>query len=93
MFPYAEIDYSSPVPVPPPRVNGGLYVGAPAQPGAPWGNVAIRPEPADYMAPHFELARGHAPSYTRPGNSEQQNIPYQRMYDELRYTNMKCTFR
>ena len=40
----AELDYSSPVALPPPQLNGGLYTGEPFAQGAPWGNTPVKPD-------------------------------------------------
>lgn len=72
-LPYSYIDYTSPVPVPPPSLNGGLYTGQPFQPGAPWANIYVKPEADTYtqnaksaMPPPNALM---IPSNNRPGNN------------------------
>lgn len=67
MLGYSYIDTEDPISIPPPKVNGGLYVGEPAQQGAGWANIPVHPDPVTYskqtMVPH------QIPSYTRPGNN------------------------
>jgi hypothetical protein len=81
--------------VPPRAVNGGLYTGAPAAPGAPWGNVPIVPEPhimakaLVQYAGASERAAVMMPTYPRPGNNPVQLDGYQ-PFDEKLYPTMMC---
>lgn len=76
MLGYSYIDdEQSPVPAPHPSVNGGLYTGEPFKPGAPWGNVYVRPD-ADTYTQNIKSAiptppplAMMIPSNERPGNN------------------------
>lgn len=62
--------------IPPPSLNGGLYVGQPFEANAPWANIPILPDTSYKMA--FALktanpppgAHTHYPGTVRPGNNE-----------------------
>jgi hypothetical protein len=71
---------STPIEIPGPKLNGGLYTGEPFLPGAPWANVPVVPE-TGYMIhtnlrsanpPHQALTQ--YPGNNRPGNNH-QNMP------------------
>lgn len=62
--------YWGTVPPPPPQYNGGLFVGEPFKPNAPWANVPIPPDVNEMVAKG--LINGvYAPGYNRPGNNSQ----------------------
>ena len=69
---YSYIDWVYPNKVPPPKVNGGLYTGEPAN--GPWGNYPVIPEPNELSK---NLLSANPPpnaekipmSYNREGNN------------------------
>ena len=85
---YSYVEADAPSGVPARKVNGGLYTGTPAQPGAPWGNVPIVPEAHVYVVE--QLKRDHIPGYTRPGNNT-QTFPSHQIYKSENHT--KCILR
>lgn len=75
--------------IPPRKVNGGLYTGEPAQPGAGYGNVPVLPAIAYWT--HENLKSANPPEKARywmnvgyrPGNNTDPIIPgvkYQQGY-------------
>jgi hypothetical protein len=77
-YSYIE-DATTPVPAPPPIVNGGLYTGEPFQHGAPWGNLYVRPD-ADTYTQNIKNAPAIAmmiPSNERPGNNHVAHFIHQ----------------
>lgn len=89
-LPYAYLDYKSPVPIIPRKVNGGLYTGEPAK--GPWGNTSVIPDAQYYTEnlrsanppPNFEY---QAVSTLRPGNNP-VTLPYHQMCKELQFNNL-----
>ena len=88
---YSEIeDPQSPVPPPPPRVNGGLYTGKPFPPDAPWRNFPVIPDATYMVSENLKSAKGPKagldaiPGYTRPGNNI-TTFPNHQLYDPERY--------
>lgn len=94
-LPYAYIDWTGPVPVPPRAVNGGLYTGKPFAAGAPWGNVPVEPEPGAY-ALHLKATGAPPPTGetmmpfgVRPGNNAPAQIFHEPL-DPMRYPGLMC---
>lgn len=77
MLQYAEVDWSSPVPPPPPALNGGWYTGQAFAPGAPWATVPVVPDWSLMLHDTLRTAEDNTPraAYTqyarseRPGNN------------------------
>jgi hypothetical protein len=75
---YSFLDYTSPVPCPPRKVNGGLYTGEAAY--GPWGNYPVVPE--THLLAQNLLSANPPPntvlmpmSFERPGNNHVE-LPY-----------------
>ena len=66
---YACISQQTPVPLPKPSLNGGLYTGEPFAKNAPYANVPVIPD-VGYMI-HYNLRSANPPPgaiYQYPGN-------------------------
>ena len=75
-LPFTYIDYTSPVPAPPPSLNGGLYTGEPFREGAGWANVYVRPDADAYAQNLLQNSQTPPPpgaqiipTTVRPGNN------------------------
>lgn len=94
MLGYSYIDWQGPVEAPEPSLNGGLFTGAPFKPGAPWGNIPVKPD-AVSLSQNLKTANPPPramemlPSYTRPGNNHVDS-PYHTVYHEG-FPNLKVT--
>ena len=70
----AEVDYTTPIALPPPQLNGGLYTGAPFLAGAPWANVPMKPDTVWLTQNGFKalVPEGNRQfaDAQRPGNNE-----------------------
>ena len=75
MLSFAYIEESQKgLPLPKPKVNGGLYTGEPAT--GPWASIYIRPQVEDMIAAQSTsapLAKAILPGSQRIGNNEQTN--------------------
>ena len=69
---FSFLDSTENVSVPPPMQNAGLYSGIPYKKNKwakDYSTPRLAPDAVEYSSQYFELAKGHIPTSSRPGNN------------------------